>query len=421
MAAGGGTRAGLSPHSRHGAAEAAQATGDYQYRQDELRQWRVRWIAYLVDTKQTDRARTELEALPENMRTEYAVNSLEIRIAAQRGTLAALIERYEREPDKAPAFELLRDSAALLRKNGDDAGARRVLEFAYTRELDRRNFSAANFLGLAELRLETGDTAAAVTLLRRMTLVANEPFEDLEPAADLLSKYGRTTEARQFLSERVKAVPWDLGARVKLGDASVAAAPEAPYSLRAQAALLKPAAKTGSAELDLLASGAVAPAAAEQPFFYHARVKAAATTADAAARIRLLLGALAIDPNANEARLALFRAALAGGNYQLAISSVEPMLETMRYVLNRPNRDEEVDLTLLRAAVPGINRARLPRARRACRRARRWHRRRLGVRARQSCSTGSRLRSNPRRARVQRSTACALKRIAARRTRNGGR
>ncbi len=327
------------------AAEAAQATGEYQYRQDELRQWRVRWIAYLVDTKQADRARTELEAQPENMRMEYAVNSLEIRIAAQRGTLAALIERYEREPDKAPSFELLRDTAALLRKNGDDAGARRVLEFAYTRELDRRNFSAANFLGLAELRLETGDIAAAVTLLRRMTLVANEPFEDLEPAADLLSKYGRATEARQFLSERVKAVPWDCGARVKLGDASVAATPEAPYALRAQAALLKPAAKSGSGELDLLASGAVAPAAAEQPFFYYARLKAAETIADAAARIRLLLGALAIDPNANEARLALFRAALAGGNYQLAISSLEPMLETMRYVLNRPSRDEELDLT----------------------------------------------------------------------------
>lgn len=304
------------------AAEAAQATGDYQYRQYELRQWRVRWIGYLADTKQADRARTELEALPEDMRKDYAVNALEIRIAAQRGTLATLIERYEREPDKAPAFELLRDSAALLRKNGDDAGARRVLEFAYTRELDRRNFSAANFLGLAELRLETGDTAAAVALLRRMTLVANEPFEDLEPAADLLNKYNRPAEARQFLSERVKAVPWDLDARVKLGDASVAAAPEAPYALRAEAALLKPAMKTGSAELDLLASGTIAPAAAEQPFFYHARMKAAQTTADP---IRLLMGALAIDPNAIEARLALFRAALAGGNYQTALSSMEPV------------------------------------------------------------------------------------------------
>lgn len=326
------------------AAEAAQATGDYQYRQDELRQWRIRWVSYLVDTKQSDRARTELEALPENMRQDNSVIGLEIRIAAQRGTLAALVGRYEREPDKAPPFELLRDSAALLRRNGDDAGARGLLEFAYTRELDRRNFSAANFLGLAELRLETGDTAAAVTLLRRMALVANEPFEDLEPAADLLNKYGRKTEARQFLSERVKAVPWDFGARVKLGDAMVAAAPEAPYALRAEAAMLKPSSKAGSAELDLLASGAIAPAASEQPFFYYARLKAAETATDAAVRIRLLEGALAIEPGANEARLALFRAALAGGSYQVALSSMEPTLETMRYILNRPDREQEMDM-----------------------------------------------------------------------------
>lgn len=322
------------------AAQAAQATADYQYRQEELREWRFRWIGYLVDTKQAARAQTELEALPEDMRGDYRAQLLEIRIAAQRGTLAALIERYGREPDTAPTFDLLRNTAARLRENGDDAGARRVLEFAYTRELDERNFSSANFLGLAELRLETGDTAAAVALLRRMTLVAGEPFENLVPAADLLIKYGHTTEARQFLSERVKAVPWDFAARVKLGDAAVAAAPEAPYALRAQAALLKPAGKTGSAELDLLASGAITPAAAEQPFFYHARIEAARTTSDAAVRIRLLRGALAIDPNANDARLALFRAALAGGEYQTALSSMEPMLITVRSLLSRPDPGE---------------------------------------------------------------------------------
>jgi hypothetical protein len=310
-----------------------------------LRQWRIRWIGYLVDTKQADRAQTELEALPEYMRSDNQVIALEIRIAAQRGTLAALVERYQREPDKAPPFELLRNSAALLRKSGDNAGARRLLEFAYTRELDRRNFSAANFLGLAELRLETGDAAAAVALLRRMTLVADEPFEDLEAAADLLEKYGHKTEARVFLSERVKAVPWDFRARVKLGDAAVAGAPDAPYALRAQAALLRPAAKTGSAELDLLASGTTPAVAAERPFFYYARVKAAEAATDTAVRTRLLLGALAIEPGANDARLALFRAALAGGNYQVALSSMEPMLETMRYILNRTERERDTDLS----------------------------------------------------------------------------
>jgi Tfp pilus assembly protein PilF len=324
-------------------AEAAQFAMQ-QYRREEVGRWRVSWIGYLVDTKQTERARTELEALPEKARAEYAeaLVPLEIRIAAQGGKVAQLIERYQREPEKAPALDTLLRIAGGLEPRAE---ARRLLEFVYTSELDQRNFTAANFLGLAELRLEEGNTDAVVTLLRRMTLVADEPFQDLEAAADLLNRTGHQAEARQFLEARVKAVPWDFRARVKLGDASVAGAPAAPYELRAQAAALKPGGKTGSAELDLLAGGTIAPAAAEQPFFYYARVKAAETAGDSATRIRLLRGAIAIEPEAGAARLPLVRAALAGGRYQLALSAMEPLLESggLQYVLRQRSTSEITD------------------------------------------------------------------------------
>jgi thioredoxin-like negative regulator of GroEL len=291
-----------------------------QYRRTEAQRWHVRWIQYLVETKQSERAQTELEALPEHRAGENSEElvSLEIRIAAQRGKVAQLVERYRRDPEKAPPLEMLLRIAGGLEPREE---ARRLLEFVYTGQLDQRNFTAANFLGLAELRLEEGDTEAAVALLRRMTLVADEPFQDLEAAADLLTKMGRQAEARQFLEARVKAVPWDFGARVKLGDASVGKAPEAPYDLRAQVA-------------DLAGS-------------MRARLQAAEKAGDPETRIRLLREILADDPDQNAARLALFRAAVAAQRHQLALSAMEPLAESggLRYLFGEGNSEEESDLS----------------------------------------------------------------------------
>jgi hypothetical protein len=57
---------------------------------------------------------------------------------------------------------------------------------------------------------------AALALLRRMTLVSGQPFENLETAAALLEKAGRHAEAAEFLASRVRAVPWDAPAAVRL-------------------------------------------------------------------------------------------------------------------------------------------------------------------------------------------------------------
>jgi hypothetical protein len=103
---------------------------------------------------------------------------------------------------------------------------------------------ASNFLGLAEAKLEEGDAATAVALLRRMTLTTGEPFETLTPAAALLERFNRNTEAAEFLQQRVKAVPWDLEAALHLARATnaypvlreIAASPNARYEVRVQAA-----------------------------------------------------------------------------------------------------------------------------------------------------------------------------------------
>ncbi len=307
-------------------AKASQLGESAVWARGEVLRYRLGLVRHFVEVKEPERARTNLDLLPEEARQSMSgeVVPLEILIAAQEKTLDALLERYRRER-QPPPLDGLRNAAAALREKGDAESARRVLEFVYTSALDGGDLSATNFLGLAEVRLEQGDVATALGILRRMALVSGEPFENLVPAADLLDRTGHKAEARPFLEQRVRAVPWDMAARVKLGDASVAKSPEAPYELRARAALLAPAKELGSAELDLLAAGKIDPASAEKPYFYFARVRAA-ESAPAADRVRLLSAALAIDPASSGARLGLFRAALDASKDEFALAVMAPLI-----------------------------------------------------------------------------------------------
>ena len=337
----------------------ARARGEARgYAQQTVQQWLIQWIAYLLEVKQPRRAREALDALTPETRQALTseIAPLEIRVAAQENALDALIELYRREPERTPPLQLLRQAGAVLQSEGDAASARHVLEFVYTRELEQQNLIPANFLALAEIRLETGDAAAALVLLRRMVLVAGEPFENLEQAADLLEKKGRRKEAAEFLGARARAVPWDAPVRERLAEAqidprsiqesvsalvSIAQAPAAPYETRVAAALALRRARPGplksaSKEIDQLAESVKNPAAAEQPFFCQARFEAAKDAGDLAVRTRLLLGALAFKPDASAARLALFDAALEAGAPQLAVSCMKPLLGgNSRYLWDR--------------------------------------------------------------------------------------
>lgn len=321
------------------AAVASQPSPDHATAEQTLREWQLRWIAFLLDTKQTARAQAAIDAWQGDR--SYS-NALEIQAAAQAGRLASLLDRYRTKPEETPPPEVLRQSAANLKAAGDEANARRLLEFIYTQDLNAHNFTAANFLGLAEVRIGQGDLAAAIVLLRRMTLVADEPFQDLLPAADLLIRTGHKAEAREFLEARVKAVPWDPESRVKLGDASPGRSPEAPYEVRLEAAELAPGSGFGSGELDLLAGGAKpSPASAEKPYYYFARVKAAEAATKPQDRVPLLMGAVATNPEALLPRVRLVRAAIESANPQIALSAIEPQVGSLRYYLSNETSESD--------------------------------------------------------------------------------
>jgi hypothetical protein len=193
--------------------------------------------------------------------------------------------------------------------------------------------------------------------------VAGQPFENLAAAGDLLVKMGHPIEATEFYTMRVKAVPWDADAPLKLAQAeaaantqrndaiqlltSVASSPNANYARRASAAeslaaLKAPAPRLGSAELEWLVRGGPV-AGAESPGFFYARLRAAREATDAATKIRLLLEAIALrledfsqrfvglpptatNPEGVSPRVLLAQAAATANRNELAVSAITPLL-----------------------------------------------------------------------------------------------
>lgn len=325
---------------------AQQAAGEFgdarQSSDSQATTARIQLIFMLLNTGDWNAAEAQWARVPtltgprSRWNTYEGRDAIEVRLASHAGTLAALLARYRAHPDAAPTLESLRNTALALRQSGAEDSARAVLEFLYDRELRAGHLDASNFLGLAEVKLERNDSASALALLNRMVRVTDNGFETLLPAARLLEKYGQSTAAVDFARRRLQADPWDSEARVQLARLLPAASPErqpllaaaiadnqADYQLRAEAARLSAphgVASVAGTELALLASGAVTPQAAEEPFYVEARIDAAAHAANPSAQLALWQGAMAIAPADPRVRLGALRATLALQHDNLALA-----------------------------------------------------------------------------------------------------
>jgi tetratricopeptide (TPR) repeat protein len=337
-----------------------------EYAEQDLASWHVRWIRYLVRAKQYQDAAAAIAALPKETRDAQAATLVpfDLRVAAQLGTLDSMLTVYRAEPQTTPAPEVLRDAARQLFDAGDKQSARKILELVFAREIEGHNLVAANFLGLAEIRLAAGDTPGALDLLRRLVVVVGNPFENLDPAASLLEKTGHNWEAVEFLDQLVKSAPWEPSYRLRLAKAtlaakepaaaqaatqaqaslaSIASGPSTAYDLRLKAAVAlagRPHSDLGGGELDLLAGPAAAltAAAADKFYFYDVRIRAAQNIGDTKMKIQLLSHCVIDFPRRDEARIPLFQAAAAAQSNEYALGVMEPLFEMQflrRYVPER--------------------------------------------------------------------------------------
>jgi predicted Zn-dependent protease len=327
-----------------------------EYAEQDLASWHVRWIRYLVRTKQYQAAAAAIAALPKETRGAQAATlvPLDLRVAAQLGILDSMLTAYRAEPQTAPAPEVLRNAARQLFDAGEKQSARKILELVFARDIEGHNLVAANFLGLAEIRLAAGDTPGALDLLRRLVVVVGNPFENLDPAAALLEKTGHNTEAIEFLDQLVKSAPWEPSYRLRLAKAklavkdaagtqvsteaqaslvAIASGSSTPYDLRLKASVAlagHPHSDLGSGELNLLAglAASVTAAAADKFHFYDARIRAAQHISEPKTKIQLLSHCVIDFPHRDEARFPLFRAAVAAHSNEYALAAMEPLLQT---------------------------------------------------------------------------------------------
>jgi tetratricopeptide (TPR) repeat protein len=321
-----------------------------QYAEQDLGSWQVRWVQYLVRTKQYAQAGAAIAALPQEMRNTRTATlvPLELQVAAQLGTFDAKLAAYRAEPQSAPPPEVLRSAARRLLEAGDKQSARKILELVFAREIEEHRLVATNFLGLAEIRLASGDTAGALDLLRRLVVAVGNPFENLDPAAALLEKTGHNAEAIEFLDQLVKSAPWEPAYRLRLAQAklaadkdaaaaqeqlgAIAAAPNTPYDLRLKAATAlagRPHGDLGSGELNLLAGNpaAISAPAADKFYFYEARIKAAQNVADSQTKMQMLSHCIIDFPRRDDARIPLFEAARSAESNEYALGILQPIFD----------------------------------------------------------------------------------------------
>ena len=340
-----------------------------EYAEQDLASWQVRWIRYLIRTKQYQAAAAAIAALPKGTRDAQAATliPLDLRVAAQIGTLDSILTAYRAQPQTAPAPEALRNAARQLFDAGDKQSARKILELVFAREIEGHNLVAANFLGLAEIRLAAGDTPGALDLLRRLVVVVGNSFENLDPAASLLEKTGHNGEAVEFLDQLVKSAPWEPSYRLRLAKArlavkdaaegqaatqaqeslaAIASAPSSPYSLRLEAAVAiagRPHSDLSSGELNLLAgrAAAITTTAADKFYFYDARIRAAQNVGDVKTKIQMLSHCVIDFPRRDETRVPLFQAAVTAQSNEYALGVMEPLLQTQFLRSAVPDRGDE--------------------------------------------------------------------------------
>jgi thioredoxin-like negative regulator of GroEL len=310
---------------------------EHTWKEQEWINTRLGLVGLLIDEGKLAEAREEWTRVPATPGESHT--QVELRLAAATGTLAEVLARYRSDPDKAPARDVLVRASVILKNDHRAEAADALLEFVYDRELASERLDTANFLGLAEVYLDRNETGRAVMLLRRMTLIVDQPFDSYVPAATLLAERGKPDEAAPFLRDRIRAVPGDADARLQLARllqgqerAQVLTAltedGQAAYATRAAAARLlgddAPDANGDAAsELGLLRRGRIGIAEAARPFYMEARLAVADKLTDPQQRFQLFRDALAIDPEDQRLRIGTIRAALAAGHDSIAEAAFE--------------------------------------------------------------------------------------------------
>lgn len=311
-----------------------------EYEQQQLDDAVCNYAEWLLDQKRSADATTLLHSVGAAEHRSDRFARLDLLVAAQQSRVAALLDEFRADPESAPSLDAMAGVANALRLRHDDADSRALLEFVFARRLALQQLGDADFLALAQARLDTGDTAGALDVLQRFTR-RGDFYANLDAAASLLERTHHATEALIFLQPLAQGNAWDASVQLRLAAAelathqpsaeamltAIASNAQSPYATRVQAALaLHSAGAVGhfdSQELTQLASGT---AGVQARFVYTRLVAMRAVTS--AQSVVLLRSALVIAPDglSDFIRLRLFQAEFALNHFEAADVAIQPVL-----------------------------------------------------------------------------------------------
>ena len=343
----------------------------------ELNPIRIKLLNYLLQQENSasdSEAQSLFNSIPASQRQQDDLQAIRIQLAARQNQVSRLLALFLADPANAPSLQIISNAANNLRRAGDKASNRLLLEYVFQQKFEQHQLTPPDFLALAQARLDANtaaDTTSALDLLHRLIMLPgtatsgapSDLYANLDAAATLLIDANRTAEAIPFLTTLATSTPWNADYRLRLAQAQrnvqpgsaeangtlidIAGASTTTYATRVEAAKFlksKPGTKPfDSAELNLLASGtSITPQQASQPYFLAARV-AAAASASASAKPALLREAIAMAPG-DSLRLDLFRAEFDLRHNDRALSAIQPLLNSPGGYSQFRNPDSVPDL-----------------------------------------------------------------------------
>lgn len=330
----------------------------HEFQQQQLDAAIMSYASWLLNQHRTADAAALLESVAATAHATDQFVRLDLLLAMQQPRLTALLDGYRADSENSPSLDILSDVANSLRLRHKYTESRALLEFVFARKVAVQQVGDADFMALAQARLETGDLAGALDLLHRFT-EHGDFYANLDAAASLLERNNHAAEALAFLQPLAGGNPWDTKVQLRLAAAelagnksaatatlnSIASNAQSPYATRALAAIALHTtgahARFDSTELTELVSNT--PAA--QPHFAYVTLLAARNASPAQA-VPLLRSALLFAPDAVSEfiRLRLFQAEVSLAHFESAHVAVAPLLDSHPYLRALPNSDGS-DLT----------------------------------------------------------------------------
>jgi tetratricopeptide (TPR) repeat protein len=319
--------------------------------------WNQTYISSLVTQKKYDSAlqlvakASERFESTEERGTKEQILLLKSKILAEAGkpaealeTLKEFMNLYAPEENDDVYQRQERYRRALRTVQGMKEVELPLQEEMYTWLLSKGQTEDANYVGLAEVKIQKGEMPEAKQLLQKMIFLNSENLDGFGSAAELYEKHKHWEEAAPLREDLVKRKPWDTTNRAHLADdllqlnrksdaaslaKSVVVTPFAEAEARALAARVygkSAAGQIGPSEMIAIEQAARGTSVPD-PAYYARHLRMTLLNRSDQPAVKLVLAEYFLNPDDSPLRIQLFLAMVREKKCEQALELIDPDLQ----------------------------------------------------------------------------------------------